>query len=121
GAAFEVANLSGVGIDLPGCARAIKPLVNGRRYRNFSGRLQFRNPMQAVANNFNLRRELRFVSQLLKITTAATAEVRTWRFHSHGGSFENLDNRGEADGALHSIDSYAHNVARRGEGNKQRQ
>src|SRR6185369_3501867 len=57
----------------------------------------------------------------LKITTAAASEVRTRRLNSNGGAFQNLDNRREADGALHPIDSDAHNIAGRGKRNKQRQ
>src|SRR6185437_15423613 len=79
---FEVPEQAAPGIVLPLGTRAIVPLVGG--CRNFKLRNVFDpgNAPQTIADNLNLRVELRVIAQLLEITTAAATKVRAWRFNS---------------------------------------
>src|ERR1041385_6536282 len=71
-------------IDLPRRPHAISPRVMRSHHKKLRNILEPRDAMQTVANDLSFRGKLSFVSQLLKVTTTATAEVRTRRFHSHG-------------------------------------
>src|SRR5258705_9628509 len=73
------------GLNLPAGAGPVVPLVNRRRYVNLVRGLKVRDTMQTVANHFNLRLQLRFISQLLKVAAAAASEVRTRRLNTDGG------------------------------------
>src|ERR1043166_8068706 len=75
---------------------------------------------QAVLNDVNLRRNLRFIIQLLKIATATTAKVRArWRNPGRGRR-NDFFYRSKRDISLHSIDTHPHPIAWRRQGDHHR-
>ena len=80
-------------IDLPRRAHAITPVIRRRRDDELRNTLETCDAMQTVANHLGLRCELCFVSELLKVTTTATTEVRTWRLNSHRRRRDDLFDR----------------------------
>src|SRR6185369_9953052 len=76
--------------------------------------------MQAVANHLRLRGELRFVSELLKVTTTAATEVRTRRLDPYWRRRDDLYDRRKQNIPLLSLDYHTHMISRRGKRNKNR-
>src|SRR5829696_5789262 len=74
--------------------------------------------MKTVANHLGFGGELGFVCELLKVTAAATAEVRAWRLDPRWRWCEDLFDRGEQDVSLFAIDSYPKTITGRGERDK---
>ena len=73
-----------------------------------------RNAMQAIADDFDLRIELRLIIQLLKIAPTATTEVGARWFHSNRRGLDDSADRSKCKLAAHAIDSHAHDIAGRG-------
>src|SRR5689334_19417145 len=79
-----VTNLTLLSIDLPGRTHSIAPLVRAGRDDDVRKILDPSDAVQTITNYLSLRRELRFVGELLKVTTTAADEVRTGGFNAHG-------------------------------------
>src|SRR6266404_1153249 len=97
------------------------PLTRRRSDRNLERLLDTRNASQTIANYFELCVELGLIIQLLKVATATSAEVRTWRLNTDWRGFENLFDGSKCHLAAQAIDPHPHNVAGRGQRDEQGQ
>jgi hypothetical protein len=79
---------------------------NVQRGRNFGYALK------AIMNNVDFRIQLRFITELLKVTTSAATKIWARRFNPHGRRPYDFLDRGKAEFPLNPINSYSQNVAR---------
>ena len=80
-----------------------------------------RDAPQTIVNHFDLCVELRLVIQLLEIAAAASTEVGTRRFNADRRGFDYLFDGCKRYPATDAIDPHPNDIARRREGNEQRQ
>ena len=96
------------------------PLVRRRSDGYLRRRRNLCNTSQTIANNLDLRIELRFISQLLKIAAATRAKIRTRRLDANSRRLDDLRDRGKGHLAAHPINSHTQYVAGSGQGDEQR-
>src|SRR5437764_12151888 len=70
---------------------------------------------QTIPDNFNFRVKLRLIIQLLKVTAAAAAKIRTRRLDSKRRRFDDLLDRCKVNFAFHSINLNSQAITWRGE------
>src|SRR5215208_6289874 len=104
---FIVTNLALLLIDLPGRAHSVAPVFRRRRDHEFRHVIESSNAMQTIANHAGFGSELSFVSELLKVAAAATAEIRTRWFNSDRRRCQNFFDRGKQHVSLDTFDSHS--------------
>ena len=75
---------------------------------------------QGVEHKFTLRRNLRFVGDVLVVAATAIAEVLATWFDAVGASFEHFEHLGAREGLLDGDDLNTHEFIRRCEGDEHR-
>src|SRR5258707_14230359 len=104
-AARKISQLPFPRIELPVSSRAIMPLVRRRSDGYLRRRRNLCNTSRTIANNLDLRIELRFISKLLKIAPAPPAKVRTRRLDANRRRLDDLRDRGKGHLAAQPINS----------------
>jgi len=109
--AFEITDSFSNRIVLPLRARAIMPLIWCGPDLEIGNVFQAADAPKTITNDFFLRLELRFVTQLLKVATATAAKVRARRLNAGFGRRNYFFYRGKDHAPLHAVDANADKIA----------